>query len=145
MKFNAIISLLACTASATAAAINSASSSDDAVPVLFRRETLLCNESNVPGNLDDCDRLFQDIQWGVVHANLQTGSPRTLRYNSCFVSWSNNVVGNAGDLLEYMDRMRTTCLRSQSKSGIIKGVHLHGGISAIAICLSSRGTGCSNA
>ncbi|KAM7219746.1 hypothetical protein V8F06_004780 [Rhypophila decipiens] len=144
MKFHAILTFLACTASATAAVINPVSSPEDAASVLFRRDSLTCNTSNVPGSADDCDRLYDDIRDGIAYANLETANPRTIRYNSCFVSWSDNVVGHSIDLLPYINTMKTTCVRNQRRSGIIKGVRLHNQNKQFAICLSSRGTGCKN-
>lgn len=139
MKFNTIITLLAVSASASAAVIQPESDSP-----LTRRDTLTCNSGHYPSNPDDCNGLYSDIQDGVAFANLETANPRTLRRGTCFVSWSNNVVGNSRDLLPYINTMKDTCVFGQGKSGIIKDVHLHGQSQATAICLSNRGTGCSN-
>lgn len=138
MKFNSIIPLLAWSASAAAIKPDS-----DAL-VLGRRDTLTCHSSHYPSNPADCNGLYDDIESGTVYANLETASPRTLRRGTCFVSWSDNVVGNSRDLLPYINNLRNTCIFGQRKSGIVKDVHLYGQSKATAICLSNRGTGCSN-
>ena len=138
MKFSAIIPLLAWSASAAVI------TPDSDTATLVRRDSYTCNSSNFPSNPSDCNALYSDIESGTAYANLETANPRTLRYGTCFVSWSDNVVGNSRDLLPYINNLRNTCIFGQSKSGIVKDVHLYGQSKATAICLSSRGTGCRN-
>ncbi|KAJ2973381.1 hypothetical protein NQ176_g6643 [Zarea fungicola] len=110
---------------------------------LEKRDDYACNSAHAPGNPSDCDNLYNDIASGTAFANLQTANPRTLRNGSCFVSWSNNVVGASQDLLPYISALKNGCT-SQHESGIVKNVHLYGQSQATAICLSNRGTGCEN-
>lgn len=138
MKFNAIIPLLAWSASAAVV------KPDSDTTVIGRRDTYSCDSSHYPSTPTDCNGLYDDISSGTAFANLETANPRTLRRGTCFVSWSDNIVGNSRDLLPYIDNLRNTCVFGQHKSGIVKDVHLYGQSQATAICLSNRGTGCEN-
>ncbi|KAJ2981869.1 hypothetical protein NQ176_g1751 [Zarea fungicola] len=110
--------------------------------VLETRDNYYCGSAHVPST-NDCNELYNAIQSGTAYANLQSASPRTLRSENCFVSWSNNVVGNSLDLLPYVGNLINSCVYG-GKSGIVKNVHLYNQGEATAICVSNRGTGCEN-
>lgn len=107
-----------------------------------RADDLECDRDYAP-NRNDCQVLLDRITSNQYQKNLQS-SPRNIRYNSCYVSWSNYVVGSAQELVPYISRMINTCQNGQNQSGIIKNVSILGQQQKTAICLSNRGSGCSN-
>ena len=107
-----------------------------------RADDLECDRDHAPSS-GDCRTLLNRIISNQEQKNLQT-SPRNIRYNSCYVSWSNYVVGSAQELVPYISRMINTCQSGQDQSSIIKNVSILGQQQQTAICLSNRASGCSN-
>jgi hypothetical protein len=107
-----------------------------------RADDLECDGDHAP-NRSDCQTLLDRIISNQSQKNLQT-SPRDISYNSCYVSWSNYVVGSAQELVPYIQRIISTCQNGQNQSGIIKNVSILGQQQSTAICLSNRASGCSN-
>ncbi|RYP70588.1 hypothetical protein DL771_005407 [Monosporascus sp. 5C6A] len=105
-------------------------------------DDLECDGDHAP-NRNDCQTLLDRIISNQYQKNLQT-SPRHIGHNSCFVSWSNYVVGSAQELVPYINRMINACQNGQNQSGIIKNVSILGQQQKTAICLSNRSSGCRN-
>lgn len=107
-----------------------------------RTDDLECDKDYAPSR-SDCQVLLDRIISNEYQKNLQS-SPRNIRYNSCFVSWSDYVVGSAQELVPYINRIATACQNGQNQSGIIKNVNILDQQKKTAICLSNRGSGCHN-
>ncbi|KAK4212271.1 hypothetical protein QBC37DRAFT_288422 [Rhypophila decipiens] len=107
-----------------------------------RVEDLECDIDHAP-NRDDCEELKNRIQANMIQKSLQS-SPRYIVYNSCYVSWSDAIVGQAPNLLPYIIRIQSNCQNNIDRSGIIKNISILGQLQKCAVCLSNRATGCSN-
>ncbi|KAJ3488080.1 hypothetical protein NLG97_g6263 [Lecanicillium saksenae] len=140
MKLSLHLGTLLCAAlawSSSAAAVGDNEALDKRAPTYY------CGSGNVPSS-GDCDTLYNNILSGATFANLETADPRSLRHQGCFVSWSDNVVGNARDLLPYIRTLKDECVKKKKQSGIVKDVHLQDQAKGTAICVSNRGTNCHN-
>ncbi|KAM7202584.1 hypothetical protein V8F20_004373 [Naviculisporaceae sp. PSN 640] len=126
--------------SASAAVIDTSAQSENLA--IKRADDLECDYDHAP-NRNDCQTLLNRIISGQAQHNLQA-SPRNIQYSSCYVSWSDYVVGSAQELVPYIQRMISSCQSGQDRSGIIKNVSILGQQKKVAICLSNRASGCSN-
>ncbi|KAM7219745.1 hypothetical protein V8F06_004779 [Rhypophila decipiens] len=138
MQLHNIIIPAILTWSASAAVIDSSPNNMN----LKRADDLECDYDHAP-NRDDCAVLKNRIATGQFQKSLES-KPREIRYNSCYVSWSDYVVGTAQDLVPYIGRIQTVCQSNINRSGIIKNVNILGQQKKCAVCLSNRGSGCSN-
>ncbi|KAJ2973383.1 hypothetical protein NQ176_g6641 [Zarea fungicola] len=107
-----------------------------------RADDLECDRDHAP-NPSDCQTLLNRVISNQDQHNLQQG-PRNMNWGSCYVSWSNYVVGSAQELVPHMSRMINTCMGGSWQSGIIKNVNILGQSQSTAICLSNRASGCEN-
>lgn len=134
---------LAWSASAAVIDVNSSGPKMEDINITIKRaDDLECDNDHAPSR-GDCQTLLNLIISNQLQHNLQS-SPRNIKFNSCYVSWSDYVVGSAEELVPYIQRMIDSCQNGQDRSGIIKNVSILGQQKKVAICLSNRASGCSN-
>ncbi|KAF2130575.1 hypothetical protein P153DRAFT_221241 [Dothidotthia symphoricarpi CBS 119687] len=109
---------------------------EDASPRLIRRATECSGDHRA--NTGDCVALINALNGD---SNLIQNSPRNIRYNNCYVSWSSVVSGVRWEFTPHARDVYNVCNSNGAVSGLKRDASIGG--RSTTVCLSNRASGCS--